>query len=677
MQLVNTEEENQLVDPVALVKQAIAADLDSSIFAEQPVEVAPNVIEWCTGHKFLNASDPLWPKQIEVLARFFEDVCYFCSDTDYVHNVPVDDPVPNVMDRFCLLEHGVCPRCQRNRLEILREWQTDPRYAQYHEWDASVRLRGVPPNEFCGIWGQRSGKSFLCSSFAWTYILHRYLAIPNITSYLRLASNTVLEAVFVSPIKDQIRSAMWEPFLNVYDTSPWFREYVSFLKDEEKRVGLTLYRRQQTYIVFPAKRIHVQLRAANASTLRGGTRLCTVVDELGWFDITDDGKRRAGVKNGTEVFTALDRSLLSVRGKADQRRRQLGDYNTVDGYMLCASSPSSINDAIEQRAAVAPKSPMMFFTRCATWEMNPDISEDFVRDITAGDNLKFTRDYGAQPPRAAAPFQEPSPFLRELVEAEQTKTPLFTYEIKAKEEKSDGIVLLRPHIKKKSADRITPYALAVDNGETTNSFALGLANYFPEHDGILLREFLEVAPYQHHRVDLQWCYDELIVPLVEAFNIPQVGYDRWESGYAVRDLRTKHKVDAIRYSLKWKDFDAYREDLRGSKIWFPVPERDPEELLTINNLVERARYPRAHFQVQLTTVNQFGKKVTKPDNGNDDLFRCSVLLHWMIRNNKERFRSGRRATGGRGGNVFSTAGRRGRGGGGRRPGGSRYARRWR
>ena len=1148
-----------LPDPVELVQRAIAADLDPSVFTERAFPVAKNSIEFCSSHKFLNASDPLWPRQFQVLARFFEDVCYFCSDVDYVYNVPVDDSLQNVHDRFCLLEHGICPRCKRNRLEILSEWQRDLRYAKYYEWDEAVTLRGRPPNEFNGIWGQRSGKSYAVATFFWPYILHRYLAIPNITSYLRLASNTVLEAVFVSPILEQLKNASWQPFMHAYDASPWFSEFTQFCKDEENKVGIPLYHRAQTYIAFPAKRLSIQMRAASSSTLRGGTRIftcidgdalvnttkglvpikqdlsgmkvwvkneahdilrhsetgrkpvqktiledgysvtttldhklkvltpdleevwkeaqdlkigdyvavnlgaefpeelklsyepdrpihrqletcrrmaelktftaaqaaettglkgiyalthrlikrgmlektyvkghgrnagcvyevtdkfdldlitaeykdhayknrdtCTFpttmtpelgyllgyyvaegsyakgavefsfsntdeaviqhfiscfeavfgftprvssfeyeaenhkigynvavaykvvkkflrylgmepsvartkavpwsilqapkdvvlaflsayiegdgsisdkyvtmvstsrkliqqlqllflrlglvsttrrqnrkppyrtlwqlrlrrydsiklvrqltcptkgklfnfkagkrvdttyripflpafvdtslhggstteyayvvsdlnadaynnyalkrlewenialyakavslidtgviwlsvvkkkqlgskpvfditvdsdehafvangivahncVDELGWFSISTDNTRRSGVKDGTEVFTALDRSLLTVRSKAEQRRKQLSDYDTVDGYMFCASSPSSISDPIEQRAALASKSPLMMHTRYPTWQVHPEISEELVRDITAGDPVKFKRDYGAEPPRAASPFLTSGAFTRELVDPEHTKNKLFTYEIQSKEERDTGISLLRPVLTRTRTDKVIPRVLTVDNGEKSNSFALCLASYYPEHDGVLFEEFLEVAPHQHHQVDLQWCYDELIVKLVRSYNILHVFFDQWESSYAIRDLRNNYRIDASQYSLKWKDFERFRDDIRGARIWFPVPEVEPDDLLLTNNMVERARSPRAHFQVQLTTVNQFGKKVTKPDNGNDDLFRCAVLAHWAISNNKDQYRRGMRGRRGGTGSrqvAFSTAGGR-------------------
>lgn len=642
MMVVNTTKPD-LPDPVALVRQAIAADLDSAVLTERNFETAKNCIEFCTSHRYLNASDPLWPKQIEMLARFFEDVCYFCSDVEYIHNVPVDDSIGNVMDRFCLLEHGVCPRCQRNRLEMLSEWQRDPKYARHHCWDKDVTLRGVPPNEFNGIWGQRSGKSFSVATFFWPYILHRYLAVPNITSYFRLASNTVLEAAFVAPVKEQVKTYMWVPFLHAYDASPWFREYVDHLKSEEKRLGIPLYYRSVESLGFPSKRLVAYMKAANSGTLRGGTRWVAALDELGHFNRSEDGKKRSGAKDGSEVFISLNRSLRTIRTRANKRRSQLSDYDTLDGYMFCISSPSSINDPIEQRAAIATKSPRMFHSRYATWEVNPEEDEETIFEEEGSDLIKFKRDYCAQPPRAASPFIEAGPYLNQMVDHELTKRNLFTYTIDAKEERDTGITLLRPTLKRRGADKTTTRVLAVDNGERANSFTVCLASYYPEHDGVLLEEFLEVAPYQHHHVDLQWCYDELILGLIRMFSIEQVFYDRWESSYAVRDLRTNYQIDAERYSLRWKDFEAFREDVRGTKVGFPVPEVEPDELLLTNNLVERARTPRAHFQLQLTTVNQFGKTVTKPDQGNDDLFRCAVLAHWAITNNKDKYRGrGRR-----------------------------------
>jgi len=641
MAQISLSKEVELVDPVALVEKAIAADLDAAVLTEETFDLAPNVIEWCMGSQFLNSSLKLWPRQIQILTKLFEDACYFCSDVDYIHDVTVDDYYEDALDRFQLLEHGVCPKCQRHRLEILDEWTKDPRYGNYNDhWDlpAGTPYPTSPPNEFVGIWGQRCSKSFGTASFIWTYQLHRYLNVPNITRYFNMPSNTVLEAAFVAPILDQVNVYMWQPFINAYDESPWFKQVEQYWKDESRRVGKPLYHRQQTFITFPAKRLAIFIKAANSGTLRGGTRFWATLDELGWFNVSEDGKKRAGVKDGAEVFTSLNRSLRTIRTKANKRRRA-GDFNALDGLMVCISSPSSVNDPIEQRAALAPKSTRMYHTRFATWEVNPDEDEETLQQEEGADPIKFKRDYGAEPPRAAVPFIEDSPFLADLVEKTQTDQPLFTYDVISVRDAETGRSVLRPRLTSKSANLVIPRVLAVDNGEKKNSFALAVARYYPEHDGVLLEEFLEVAPTAAQTIDLSWCYNELILPLVQQFRFIHVCYDRWESAYAVSDLRMNHKIDAQRYSLKWKDFVAFRDDVRASRVWCPRPETNPADLVKVISQIERAQTPRAHFTVQMTTVNEFGRKVVKPDGGTDDLFRCGVLAHWCITKHKKDYQT--------------------------------------
>lgn len=668
---------NALPDPVALINKAISADLDPSVFTEQQFAVAPNVIEWCRGHEYLGNSTDLFPKQIQILAHFFSDFCHFCSDLDYVYDVPVSDSVGNVLDRFSFLEHGVCPRCKRNRVQILSEWQQDSRFWDHHEYEENVVLQPKPPNEFVGVWGQRSGKSYTISTFAWPYILHRYLSIPNPPRYFNRPSNIVLEAAFVAPTLHQVNKYMWMPFREAYEASPWFRDIRNYMTQEGKRIGVQLYHSGATFLIFPGKRIAVHMLAANSSNLRGGTRIFASLDELGWFNTTEEGKRRAGVKDGTEVFNSLSNSLVTIRSAADKRRKNLGDFNVMDAYMVNISSPSSVNDPIMLRAGVSQKHPRMYYTHYKTWEVNPDEEEDTIRVEKSGDEESFLRDFCAIPPRALSPFIPDFQLVQDLVQKDWDDH-LFTYDIEVHQD--EGLSRLRPVIKNTLSDMNSGRVLTIDNGETNNAFALCIARYLPEIDGLLFEEFLEVAPYRGHHVDLAWCYNEVVIPLIKIYDFIDVGFDRWNSAFAVHDLRTNLQVNADRYSLKWKDFDNFREDLRGMRIWFPQPETSSEEVMGVRSPSMRSQWPRAHFQMQLTTVNQFGKKVYKPEHGNDDLFRVAVLAHHFVQANKDEYRkrshwSSRNAGVNRSSGAFRGNSRRGGAFvGGRRPSGGRTGR---
>lgn len=620
-------------DPVALIQQAIKVDYDTSILSERQFDTAPNFVTWCRDPQYLNASMDLWPRQIDVFSRFFSDVCYFCSDVDYIHSVPVDDPVDEVLDRFCLLEHGVCPKCQRNRIEMLGDWQKSSRYGDFHTWDESVRIRPVPSNEFNGIWGQRCGKSLGVGTFAFTYLLHRFLALPSITRYYRMPADVVYEMAFVAPIRHQIEKYFWMPFLSAYDNSPWYQDFVQHQKDESKRTGLELYSRTKTFITFAGKRLALTPMAANSHTTRGGTRLACVIDELGWFDHSEDGKKRAGVKSGTEVYRSMTNSLRTVRGKATKRRKR-GDYDVLDATMWTISSPSSVADPIEQQAAQAPKRLRMFHTRYATWEVNPDEEEDEIREECAGDDVRFNRDFGARPPRAASPFLSPGAYILDLTTPE-SEDRLFGYSVM----EVDG--LLKPEFTPLVSDRVTPMCLVIDNGEVHNSLALALVGAHPELEyGVEIKEFMEIAPYAGCRIDLSHVYNEVILPMVEHYNCIHVGYDRWESLYMVNDLRDRD-VSASRYSLRPKDFQDFKEDVRNGSVRWPEPEVDPDTLLPVASQVERARYPRAHFLLQMTTVNQFGKaSPVKPEGGTDDLFRCAVLGHYFVKQSWNDYEAG-------------------------------------
>ena len=630
---------NELPNPEDLIEKAIDANFDMGVFADHKFPEAANIIDWIISPSYLNCSTKPYAKQFQVITHFNRDVCYSCSDLDYIFDVPVDANYGELMERFVLLEYGICPVCKRNRTEMLEEWIVDPKFYKYNDYGdyARSRLRPVPPNELCAIWGQRSGKSHSASTFVATYHIHRYLALENPMAYFDEPANKIVSGTFVSPTLKQSSEFSWVPFCDALRSSPWFKSMVSYLKDEGKRLGLELFQSGQTFLTFPSKRLALSMAAANSSNLRGKTGLINLIDELGWFNYDDQGKKRR-VRDGSAIFRSLTNNLRTLRAAADIRRRN-GDYNAIDAIMANISSPSSIGDPIMQRAEVAAKNPRIYYTHFATWEVNPKQTEEAIRDEFAGEPEEdILRDFYAIPPKASSPFFKDQTLLEDLTYEMAEPEPAFTYVIK--EHESDlGLQTLRPEvtIPKNSSNSMYAYVVAVDNGEKKNSFALTLARYLPELDGTYFEEFMEVAPRQARSVDLAWAYEHVIVPLVNSFNVLYVGYDIWQSAHDFYDLRTKHDVISERYSLTFNDFKNFRHDLGGNKIRFNNQDSDIDSILGTRDIAMRSLYPRSHCLAQILTVNVFNRKLFKPDIGNDDLFRTAVLAHRFIRNYKKEF----------------------------------------
>lgn len=376
----------------------------------------------------------------------------------------------------------------------------------------------------------------------------------------------------------------------------------------------------------------ISIKSTEHAFSANGIVVHNCIDELGWFNYEETGSntKRTNSKAGEEIFRSLDRSLSTLRNKATQRWKA-GDFNTLQALMLNISSPSSLHDPIMQRMEASHRSQRIYATHYATYEVNPDYTKESLTEEFSDQIETLMRDYFAIPPAAASPFVSDKSVIENRVYTKDDVPSPFGYEI-TKVDSDMGLSLLRPELRNVKADKLYPRILTIDNGEQRNSFALCLGRYLPEIDGILFEEFMEIAPNSGRVVDLAWCHNQVVLKLIEQFNILVVGYDRWNSAYSFYDLRTNKHINAERYSLKWQDFRDFKEDLLGENVWMskPEPESSIEDLLKVNDLAMRSRYPRLNFQVQLLTVNEFARKVIKPDYGNDDLFRCAVLAHRLL-----------------------------------------------
>lgn len=618
-----------LLDPTPLLLEAISKGLDAG-YAEiddRDIPKAGNVVDWLISPEFLNIKP--YAKQLQDAIHVFSAACYFCSDTEYLVDIPVDEKISNILDRTTLMQRGRCPKCGRRVMEMRHEWCLDPAntFGGYIKED--------PPNDICCLEGQRSGKSTKTAMYA-TWVLHRYLQLGNPTKHFGLLEAVgALHCTFVSVTAKQAWENLWQPFSDLIDSAPWFKQYHRWLKKRGEEVGMELLHKPDTYLWYGHKRLALSFAPADQRTLRGRTRFASAVDELGWFGASKDRSGTSRVRaDGDGTVRALDRSLATIRNASRKRRKR--KQNCPDAYQFTISSPSAATDPMMRRYKRAAKSPRMYSILRSTWESNPSFTEEGLReqegDVSERD---FQCDFACNPPYSDDPWWDNEMALLDICAKKDLRFWNGSIAV-AKDPTSSNARYRFVYYKFSSitGDMGLPRCLAFDNGERHNSFAWAMGRYDKQNDMVIAEEVGEVAPGEHERIHHGLMWEHVIEPLVQRFRFLHVAWDRWESTRYVADLRTKYRVRAEQYSPSMKDGKQLRSDMANAKLLLPMPEV-PISSLAIEDPAALARTPRAHLLLQFLTSRDGNGLPLKPQGGNDDILRAVLLLDRFVRDNVE------------------------------------------
>jgi hypothetical protein len=587
-------------NPSELFDEITKSDFDPSIFDkldERGIPKAPNIVEWATSPQFLHTT--ILPKQIEIAAKLLGDYCPDCSNPGYIDSL-FDQSLGHIRDNVCFLEHGVCPKCKSTRGSLVAE----KKLGHY--------------NELVGCLGQRSGKTKLVGLVA-SYQLHRFLKIPDPLRFFGLPSGELLMGTFSALTAEQCRDTLWESFKGFVDASPWFQNYHNFLKNESKQLGVELFRHLTSYMWYGHKHILFHYTGSEARKMRGKTRILCAIDELGWMNSEDSAST---FLNADAVYTALSNSLATMKMKYLQQW-DTSNFDTPPALMLNISSPSAAKDKIMRLLKQAKDSPRMLAFQSPTWETNPDYSFESLREeFSTMTDLEFYRDFGAEPPIAADPYLADSKVIDRV--CQHDPKPLF--EIQSVigtdglgDEFKSGQLRLINH------DRSTPRMLCFDLGYKKNALAFCLFSIAPDSK-IQLDYCFEASPTKNRPVNGVHFFENVTSALVKNFNIKFAFFDRWQSMDQVQRLKDMG-VDAKMYSLTYKDMDNVRGAILSQGVSLPKLDRPVSEIIkewiSEDNLQHLGA--TAGLAIQLLTVRDFGTKMMKPLDGDDDIFRAFCL----------------------------------------------------
>ncbi len=620
--------------PSSEINKALGSDLDPGVFSlinEHDIEKSPNFVDFCLNKNFLNIVP--YPRQIEAGLTFFEEYCPDCTNPAWVYGdrKSLDlfkQPTAEILENVQLLEFGKCPKCHATR----------------DKWVKNGVFEN--PYELAGCAGQRSGKSALVAMIA-AYVLHRYLVIPDPIRYFNLLSSSQLYMSMTAISAGQAEASLWTPFKEYVDEAPWFKEYHQMLADYGERMGVKLLHRPRTFLVYQHKRIACMFEAPNKRRLRGKTRIFTSIDEVGWMEA--DAASQSVTLSADEISAALDNSLRTVRSMAEQKRAQ-GLYNSPDGYACNISSPSAKDDRIMRSVRASRTNKKIYAYHYPTWEANPNISRESLQPEYDKSPMVAERDFGAVPPLANDPFIDNEKCVDLMVKDDHKHNLL---QVKMEYHTDDfGNVSKYASIKIPTIDKRKPRMLLCDAGEKRNHFAIMLMTFDSKMNRPRVDYVFDVAPEEGIPVNFALMWEHCFRPICEGLLIKHMFTDTWNSTELVQKLR-QYKVMSEQYTLKFQDFLQIAAQLNAGDLILPKPELPIEDLrLTYENPVEfTAGKPILTLILQILTVRQVGRRIAKPLNGDDDMFRAlSLGIFHMARPEMKRVYAVD-AAGGAGGNI--------------------------
>lgn len=528
----------------------------------------------------------------------------------------------------------------KTKLELLSKFRDENLLLEkvvstYNTFEATYDFNIPKSHRFLsnGFISHNSGKSILSGGLIPRYHDMRMITMTNkkgkrVTPYIYFHNPpSPLYGTFTAASLGQAIKNLWEPFKG-YNDSPWYKLYFEILDYYGKKFGIELYKKTTTILQYNHKKLGWLCEVPDKTKLRGKTRHFFGCDEVSWFDsVTKDDSVKGSAK---EVMAAGRNSLLTVRRKA-LGKLEKGNYNIPTGIECYVSSPAENNDILMRKVREAKHNSTMLSFRYATWEFNPDYKTP--EDIGEPDQMILMRDFGACPPLGNSQYYSDSKNLIEMIGVRKAMANFSVVENK----NTFGDTNLYPKVDNVLYTSTYPKILTLDNGLSGNCFSASICHI--ANKKIVNDALVCVRPTKEKRINLSKCFDEFVMGLVnnKAFNIIMVAYDRWNSAQAIDSLKDSN-IKALQYSITYKDFSQIKESFGTKSFIFAKPNSDCKCLINYDGDFDfnEMGYQDPYFGLlyQILTVRDLGKILTKPVDGDDDVFRAWALGVSLLMNEK-------------------------------------------
>lgn len=247
--------------------------------------------------------------------------------------------------------------------------------------------------------GRRGGKSMLSSIFA-SYEIYRLLNLYNPQEYYGLPNGDRIQVISVATDKDQA-SILFNNVAGHLAKCDYFKPYqanntqtqVNFRTPYDIEKFGSIYRENGKFSSFNGKAsVRLTFRGATGKGLRGAANIVIILDEFAHF-------LENGPTSAEEIYTAVTPSAATFTAADPLNRAESRDGVTPDSRIICISSPLGKSGKFyalyDQAMRGGPGAENMLAIQAPTWEINPKVPLDYLRQRYYADPTAFSTEFGA------------------------------------------------------------------------------------------------------------------------------------------------------------------------------------------------------------------------------------------------------------------------------------------
>ncbi len=277
------------------------------------------------------------------------------------------------------------------------------------------------------------------------------------------------------------------------------------------------------FIESESKNVIAQVLAPHAGRAAGFTNKCAIFDELDFFQesetLLDVQKVYDKVCNSTETF------------KREGKIIAISSLNTATGIMMREYRDAVINNR--------KKNPISIGFMYKTWEFNPTITEEELRESCGNNRIKFLRDFANQP-EVGAGLQFP-----EGIKTDRSLQNVLYFDFNSKSQKLPETLKI-------------PHVLSIDPAWKNDSF--GIACGYKQGRTITIdgvRRFIKENDSESYikPSDIR----DFITTVIKNVNTTAFVYDVFNQSPELIDyIENVLNINALEHIVKKEDYDRWR-----------------------------------------------------------------------------------------------------------------------